>query len=183
MHYRINVNLTEEDYFQFNKFVQFYAPAGKKNFTTARIIISLLPVMIAFLAGIHSGFNTELLAGIILMIPVSVLVFFTFKPFIWFTTKLQIKAMMKKGALYSPVSCVEFYDDHLVDYTPQKQVQINYSSFSSAYVVNSGIVYLFENAVNGVIVPISSFSSAEEWNSFINFISSKTGNVTAVRMK
>lgn len=183
MHYRINVNLTEEDYFEFNKFVQFNAPAGKKNFTATRIIMSLLPVIVVILGRISTGFNTELLAEIILMIPLSVLVFFTFKPFVWFFTKIQIKAMMKKGPLYSSVSCIEFYDDHLIEYTSQKQTQSAYSTIKSVFIVNSQTAYIFENAVSAIIVPASVFSSAQEWNGFVEFLSAKAGNVTAVYTK
>ena len=183
MRYRINVNLTEDDYFEFNKFVQFYASAGKKNFTVARITISLLPVLVVFLGGISSGFNTELLAEIILMIPLSVLVFFIFKPLMWFVTKLQIKSMMKKGPLYSSASCIEFYDEHLIEYSSQKQTQAAYSTVQSVFIVNSQIAYIFENAVSAIIVPASAFPSASEWNGFVEFLSEKVGNVTAVYTK
>lgn len=183
MHYRVNVNLTDNDYFEFNKFVQFNAPAGKKNFTVARTIISLLPFVVVLLHGISDGFNIELLAKFILMIPMCVLLFFTFKPFLWFVTKTQIKAMMKKGPLYSSASCIEFYEDYLIEYTSQKQTQSAYSTMKDVFIVNSQIAYIFENAVSAIIVPASAFSSAQEWNGFVNFLSVKVGNITAVYTK
>lgn len=183
MHFSINVNCNDSEYLEFNRFVQFHTPSGRKANTPARIILALLPLLIGLYNCVESGFSAAGIISAVLMIPLSVLVVFTFEHYMWFFSKLHIKSLMKKNRLYSPASHMEFYEDYFVDYSSDKQVKTAYSTVQSVYIVNSQVVYIFENAIQAFIVPVASFSSLAEWNGFISFLNAKTGNVNIVNTK
>lgn len=137
MLYRFDVNLTEQDYFEFNRFHLFTSHYGKKQFEKSRILISMIPLILRFASYVLSGFAVENLAVCIVYILLSVFIFFISKPLVWFVSKLQIKHMKKQGKLpFTPASTLEFYDDSFVEITPDNKTESKYSLVDSIYIVN-----------------------------------------------
>lgn len=178
MLYRFDVNLTEQDYYEFNRFHIFTSHYGKKQFEKSRILISVIPLILLILrfgSYVLSSFAVENLVVCIVYILLSVFIFFISKPLVWFVSKLQIKQMKKQGKLpFSPASTLEFYDDCFMEITPDNKTESKYSLVDSIYIVNGKMIYIFTNSVLAYILPIAAFASSEQYNSFMDFITKKT---------
>lgn len=175
MLYCFNVNLTEQEYFEFNRFHLFTSHYGKKQFEKIRILATAIPLILWFASYALSGFASENLAVVIVYVLLSGCFFFLTKPFVWFVSKLQIKQMKKGGKLpFTPVSTLEFHNDFFVEITPENKTESNYSLVDSVYIVNGKMIYIFTNSVLVYMLPTSAFVSAEQYNSFMNFITEKT---------
>lgn len=178
MLYRFDVNLTEQDYYEFNRFHLFTSHYGKKQFEKIRILTSVIPLILfilRFASYVLSGFAAENLAVCIVYILLSVFLFFISKPLVWFISKLQIKQMKKQGKLpFTPASTLEFYDDSFVEITPDNKTESKYSLVDSIYIVNGKMIYIFTNSVLAYMLPVKVFESEEQYNSFMDFITEKT---------
>ena len=184
MQFRVNVNLTDEDYYEFNKFFQFCTPAGKKQFFKVRILATLIPVLFLLVELIAAPSEEFYIIAVVMMLLLSVVMFLISKPMFWAIAKAQLKKMKKSGKLpFSYLSTIEFYEDYFVEYTQQRRTQEMYSAVNAVYLVNSKTKYIFNSLVSGYIIPVSAFATEAEYNRFVNFISAKTKPVNAVSFK
>lgn len=184
MLYCIKTKLSDEDYFDFNLFVNFCTPYGKKQFEKARILLSIIPLWTWLLGVLFSHFENIEWFALIVDIVLSVIVYFVTKPFMRFVTKCNCKRMMKKAKVpFTPESTMEFYDDFFVEESPETRTEVKYSSIIQVYQVNSKMIYLFNSTFGAYIIPVSSFANAEEYNSFVNFIATKTTPVISKNFK
>lgn len=175
MKYCFNVKITDKDYMDFNYFHLFKSHYAKKQFQTARVVLSFLPLILWFASYALNGFSDEHFVTLVAYIPLSVILFFTIKPFNKFIVKHQLRSTFRKGKKpYAPDSVMEFYEDMFVEITPENRSQVNYSAVDSVYVVKGEIVYIYLNSAMAHLIPYSVFESENQFNSFIEFIGNKT---------
>ena len=176
MKFKFNVNITQEDYIEFNKIVMSETPAGKKSSKISNLIfIAVCGILILFTL-ITSGFSGEsfIVAGVLIIS--FLLVHLTLNKTI---TNLAVKGTVKsltkiKGKLpYSEHSVLEFYDDVFVEITDDNKTETKYSAIENIF-VNENLVVLFINSMQAYIVPTRSFESNEQKNSLVAFLNGKT---------
>ena len=178
MKFQFNVNLSKQDYIDFNIFWQTKSPYGRKQFIGFRIIIAIIVLMIV---GLQIFNNTLSTYSIIDFIPVFALLLvveiFLSKFLSWFY-KGHIKMLSKKGKLgYSAESVVEFYDDRFTETTVDNKTEHKYTAIERISVVGEKVVYIHTNSMMAFILPISCFENLQQYNEFLGFIKGKSINV------
>ena len=176
MKFKFNVNITQEDYIEFNKIVMTDTPAGKKSSKISNLIfISVCAILVLFTL-ITSKFSGEGFIATGVLIIAFLLVHLTLNKTI---NNLAVKATVKsltkiKGKLpYSENSVLEFYDDVFVEITDENKTESKYSAIENI-IVNENLVVLFINSMQAYIVPTRSFESIEQKNSLVEFLNGKT---------
>ena len=175
MKFKFNVNITQEDYIEFNKIVMTETPAGKKSSKISSLIFIAVCVILVLLTLVNSKFSGVgfIVTGILII--AFLLVYLTLNKAI---NNLAIKATVKsltkiKGKLpYSENSVLEFYDDVFVEITDDNKSEMKYSAIENVF-VNEKLVVLFINSMQAYIVPTRSFESIEQKNSFIEFLNER----------
>lgn len=184
MLYRINTKLSNDDYLDFNLFVNFCTPYGKKQFLKSRLLLTAIPLWVWVLGVLLSHFENIDFIALVVDILLSVIVFFTTKPFMRFVTKMNCKKMMNKTKVpFTPEATMEFYNDYFVEESAESRTEVKYTAITQVYLVNSKMIYMFNSAVGGYLIPVSAFATAEEYNGFMNFIVTKTKPVEFVNFK
>ena len=74
---------------------------------------------------------------------------------------------------YSPESVMEFYEDHLIETTPDKKIEQKYETLENICIVDKKMIYLYENNVAAFMLPVSCFKSKVELDEFIEFLKRK----------
>ena len=172
--FKFNVNLTDNDYLEYNKFWNFRSHYGKHQLITMRIVLAVVIGIFMIAVLIMNGFSTDGFIGIIPLAILLALMEIFLKRYVTYTLKAQLNSLKKKGKVaYSPVSTLEFYDDYLVEITESNKTEQKYSSIERVSVVRGRAVYLHVNSLMAYILPISAFDNKEQFDSFIEFFNSK----------
>lgn len=178
MSFCFNVNLSQNDYLDFNIFVLFRTPAGRKQIMSMRALIFLMfgAVGIAYFFMSDSLLQTSIFEVLIL---IALAVFqLNLHRFFTFTVKKQIKALKKCGkAPFSENSVLEFFDDFFTEETNDSKSEIKFQGIECVNVVKSTAVYIHINQVQAVIIPMRIFSSQAELEAFVSFLNEKCKNV------
>lgn len=171
--FKFNVNLTDNDYLEYNKFWNFRSHYGKHQLIFMRVILAVVIGIFVLVSFIQKGFSTSTLVSVIPLLILLTLLEIFLKKYITFTLKSQLNSLKKKGKeAYSPVSTLEFYDDYLVEITENNKTEQKYSSIERVSLIN-GTVYLHVNNMMAYIIPISSFENKMHYDRFVEFIKTK----------
>ena len=178
MNYRFNVTITDQDYLDYNTFWMLRSPYGKKQMKIFRIAITVFWVIASLVTLFMDGFSIVSVFGLIPFVIVFFLIQILFPIFFSWALKLQIKILKKSGKMaYSPESMIEFYEDYLVEATSDNKTELKYSAVERISIVDHKMIYIHVNNVMSYILPISSFESREQYDSFLFFLKTKCANI------
>ena len=179
MLYRLNITLTEEDYFAFNCFHSYESPKGKKQFQRLRLMFVLLMAFLAALFVYRHGWPR--------CIPnlISEAVVATIGYFLIFSNKAlrrnmrrQIKRLTENGKMpYDSANTFEFYEDKLVEFTNASRTEKTYPAFERICVLSDRYVYLYTNAIGAYILPIEQVKAQTDFQSFLAYLKEICPNV------
>ena len=178
MLFQLNITLTEEDYLAFNDFHAFGSGHGKKLIRRSRIIfVSLMALLMALVLLVigTSVFALSYAAFLGLFTAVYMLLY---RKILARNIKAQIKRLKKQGKLpFDPVSTLEFYDDKLVEITPSKRTEQNYSTFERICIVQGKYILLYYSSVGAYILPIPQIQAQTDQDAFLRFLSGKCDTI------
>ena len=178
MDFKFNVKLTDQDYFDFNKFWLIRSPYGKKQTRSMRIIITVILGIFIIGCLIRDRFT---LPGVIAATPFAlllVLLHVLLNPWLTWSVKGQLKKMKKVGKMaYAPDSLLEFGEDSMVETTPEEKTERSYGAIERISVVDNRVIYIHTNNVGAYILPLSCFVSQEQCDGFFEFIKTKCPNI------
>lgn len=178
MKFSFNVNLTDEDYLEYNKFCIVRSPYGKKQITTFRTTIAVIFSVFILISLLCGGFSLDSFIKIVPLLILLIVFELCITRFFAFSIKSQIKVSKKSGKLaYSPSSVIEFYDDKLIETTADNKVEQQYSAIERISIVDNKMIYIQVNNAMAFILPISCFESKEQFNSFFEFTRTKFDNI------
>lgn len=178
MKFQFNVNLSEQDYLDYNMFWMIKSPYGKKQFITLRIISSIIICVIFFVILFWGGILDNVFIGISILIIFLILHQLFFKRFFLGTLKGQVKSLKKSGKMaYSESSVIEFYEDYFMEITHDNKVEQKYSVIERISLLDNKAIYIHINNVMAYIIPWTCFESAEQYDSFLEFIKTKCANI------
>ncbi len=174
MNFKLNVNMSDEDYLAYNKFWLLKSPYGRKQAIGLRILIMVLWGLIALRSLFKYDFSIA--AWIVACIYAVCLAVseLLLNPFLAWTAKCQIKGLKKKGKIaYSSSSEFEFYDEYFVETTPENKTEQKYTSIERVSIITDEVLYIHANTVMSYVIPTSCFESKEQYEAFLDFLKTK----------
>ena len=178
MLFNLNINLSEDDYLDFNNFHSFESAHGKKLIRKTRIFFILAMVFLAALDVLILGCTTfsVIYAALLLLFALLYMVFF--KNVLTRNIKGQIKRLKKIGKLpFDPVSTLEFHEDKMVESTAVQRTEQSYSIIERICVVKDRYIFLYKSSVSAYILPVLQVKEQLNQEDFIEFLSKKCTNV------
>lgn len=178
MLFKLNVYLTEDDYFAFNQFHSVESIHGKKTIRKTRFLFCVLIVILAamvLLLGRRMKYSLIFVAVLLLF---SLLYMMFFKKLIVRSVKSQIKQLKKMGKLpFDPASTYEFYEDKMVETAPSGRVEQGYQTLERICVVDRRYVLLYKSSVVAHILPMAQIEEQLNIEEFLTFLKRKCPNV------
>lgn len=176
MKFRFNVNLTEDDYYEFNRFHMIKSEFGKKQILKMRIFVAVFIVIVSLGLLFADDFSYESFITLIPLAVILIVVEFGYVKLTEMILKLQLKSMKKSGKMgFDPTSVLEFYDDAFVEITDTVRTEQKYAVVESININNGQILYIYVNNIRAYLLPLSSFETKEQFGDFIDFLKQKTG--------
>ena len=178
MLFQLNINLSEDDYLDFNKFHSFESMHGKKLINKTRIFFVLAMIILSVLFLLVMGLTAFSITYAVLLLLFTLLYMVFFKKILTRNVKTQIKRLKKVGKLpFDPVSTLEFYEDKMVEITALQRTEQSYSIFERICVVKNRYVLLYKSSVGAYILPVTQIEAQINQKGFIDFLSQKCANV------
>ena len=178
MLFQLNINLSEDDYLDFNKFHSFESMHGKKLINKTRIFFVLAMIILAALFILVKGLTIFTITYAVLLLLFTLLYMVFFKKILTRNVKTQIKRLKKVGTLpFDPVSTLEFHEDKMVEITALQRTEQSYSIFERICVVKDRYVLLYKSSVGAYILPVSQIKEQLNQEDFIAFLAKKCTNV------
>ena len=178
MNFSFNVNLSDDDYLKFNYFMATESDIGKKQVLKYRILLIVIWLIGALVILLRANFSRHVLPFLPFYLVVYLIIRLTYIPCLKWHIKRQIKSMKKNGTmLYSPHTTLEFYDDFLVETTPDSRSEQKYASIKSVSIVTGKAIYFHINYAMAVILPMSCFGPNAQYGDFVEFVQKKFNNV------
>lgn len=176
MRFKLNVNITDDQYVEFNKFHLLRSSYGKKYIKNSRIVINacmaficlsfLLIAVVTKAKSVYAGFA----AGVI----TAVVYNFCLEKVLMGSVEKNIKKQLKDGLnLYTANQTIEFYDDKIVDYNEDERSEISFNKLEQVCSVDGKYLYLYVSAQSAHIIPLTAFNSHREYEEFLEFIESR----------
>ena len=178
MLFRLNINQTEEDYFNFNRFHATETPQGKQSIKKAHTIfvltIVVLSAMILSLQGWTLSSKLYCLA-----IGVWVIIYFaTFKNTLDKNLRKQINRLKETGKLpFDPLSILEFHEDRLVEITDDTHTERRYASIERVCVYKDSYIFLYQSSMGAYVLPLPQVRAQVNQEDFLRFLSQKCNTV------
>lgn len=175
MNFQFNVELTEEEYLDYNRFIMFKSPYNANRTSKIFDIVLVVVLILGALAFILNLLLGEVDVTMIVCLVIIALCKFGYKPLLSFLLSYQIKSLKKKGKLpYSSSATVEFYEDRITEVTDSIRTEVLYSSVEKISILSGKFVYIHINSSMAYILPMRSFESEAQYTSFVEFIEAKT---------
>lgn len=178
MYFKFNVNLTDEDYLNYNMFTQTMTDGGKKQIAFLRGLMIIIILIMCVLC--VSLFEDPLLKVFTCIALLVILVVFLIRipQDLKKSTKRVIKAYSHKSKkLFSESTVLEFFEDSFTEYAPGVKTEVNYSAIECVNILNGRYVFIQQNQLQGYILPFTVFESSEQCTACIDFLRSKISNV------
>lgn len=176
--FRFQVNISDQDYFEFNKYWSLKSRHGRAQIVKIRLLLATITLLFVFLSLFTGSFTLDSFLSTIPMLVVLLILELMIPFIIASSLKMHIKSLQKSGkALYSPTAIMEFYDDKFIENTPDKWTEQYYAGIERISIVNGKVIYIHINNILAYILPITAFASPEEYNSFLAFIKTKSNNI------
>ena len=178
MKFQFNVNTTDKDYFDYNKFWMLRSHYGKKQMMGFRIVIAVIFGVYIFISLYGGNFTVDSFISVIPMAILLIIFELLFSSLFVFFLKGHLKSLKKKGKMgYSPSSVIEFHEDVFIETTPDNKTEQKYSAIERVSVVDNKVFYIHVNNIMSYILPFSCFESNEQYNEFFEFIKTKCSNI------
>lgn len=179
MLFRFVVNVSENDYREYNEFCRFKAPHAKAYLLRLRVIVGGIFLAFILFHLIHFSYSVASLIVCAMLLIACVLYQLLIIPLMKLSIKNSIKIMKKNAKLpYSTCSVVEFYDDRLVEICPNSKSEVGYSMVERISVLGGKAIYIHISNVTAYIIPFACFESDGQYGEFMEFIKTKNANIT-----
>ena len=178
MKFQFNVNTTDKDYLDYNKFWMLRSHYGKKQMMSFRIVMAVIFGVYIFILLYGGNFTVDSFISVIPMAILLIIFELLFSSLFVFILKGHLKSLKKKGKMgYSPSSVIEFYEDSFVETTPDNKTEQRYSSIERISIVDNKMIYIHVNNIMAYILPLSCFETKEQYDGFFEFIKTKSANI------
>jgi hypothetical protein len=161
--------VTDDDYFEFNKYQVYSAPVYRKNMRLQQFLTPLFFVIfgLIFYTYLHRQIFAYAYGGFALLW----IIFY--KKRNTTSMKRRLQKMKNFGKLTDELEVtMRFTDDYIIEETADSFFKLKYTRIESV-VAGEAAVYVFRRVNTAFIVPNRVFQGATEKDSFVAFIKSK----------
>ena len=175
MLFRLNINLTDEDYFQYNRFHALETPQGKAAIKRSHTIFIVALVVMSAMILLLLGWSLPYC----LAIGVWVIIYFaTYKNTLDKNLRKQINRLKETGKLpFDPLSILEFHEDRLVEITDDTHTERRYASIERVCVYKDSYIFLYQSSMGAYVLPLPQVRAQVNQEDFIRFLSQKCNTV------
>lgn len=171
--FQFSYTLSENDYFEFNKYHAFNSPGSKKNMLLFRFGVPIISVVCGLIAGTIVDEPVVTYYFYIAFGIVAILWLIFFKWLMVKQIKKNISRIKKSGKLpYQINVTISFEDDFFVETTENGEARVKYSAIERIIIAEKAI-YIYTNAVQAILLPFTVFSDEQKYDDFIVFIEKK----------
>ena len=174
MNFKFNIQLTEQDYLDYNTFWSLKSPYGKKTMTGIRVMMAIAFGLLILATLLEGDFSSETWTSISLYVILLVVFQLTYNKIYKAFLKGYIKNLKKKGKMgYSPNATITFLDETFFEETPENKTEAKYASIERVSLVGDQVIYIHVNNVLAYILPSSCFESKAKYEKFVEFLKTK----------
>ncbi len=171
MIYRLNVEVNDLDYYDFNIFTLIRSSDARKQRITFRIALTAIIAFVALLPLITEGSSAEFWISRIPYAIVCIVLQLAWIPFLKGAVKSSIKSAKKKGkTMYTPKSELQFFDDRFVETVDGKETEKKYRELYKICVIEEKIIYIYAKKNEAYLLPYTAFSDSSEIDGFLDFL-------------
>ena len=178
MIYKLDVTLTDELYADFNCFTAVEAKNARRNLIKSRVIIYSVLAACLLVIAIVNGFSSFFVFYAVLVTLLAVYNIVNTKKFM---KKRVIKALNKirktSKVPYSPTATMEFYEDKLLEISPNSRIEQDYLGLDRICVVKGRFILLYNSDIGAYILPEQQVKAQVDLDEFIAFITQKCDKV------
>ena len=178
MHYKLNVTLTEADYYNFNYFQAFETPHGKKTLLKCRIILALCMALIAAIAVVIRGWSQTSMIYVLICVLLTVVFSLFLKKIMVNSLKKQLIELKKAGKLhFSPKSEIEFCENGIVETTLTERSEKSYDAIEKICVLGDRYIFLYTSSIGAYILPLSQVKTQTGKKKLLDFLQTKCNKI------
>jgi len=174
MQFKLDINLTEDDYLEYNLFHAMQSNTGKKQIRKSRIFLAVVTVILIAIVFLILGctffsITYAILLGLFMGLYILFLVNVVKR-----NIKSQIKKLKKTGKLpFDAVSRLEFHEDKIIEITDSKRIEQGYEVLERICIVGDRFVYLYYSSIGAFILPVPQIKNQIDQDDFLNFLFQK----------
>ena len=178
MPFKMNITLTQDDYLAFNYCHTTASSFGKKRLRRTRIGILAVGVILSAVTVLLRGWSVDAAISVTAYMLFSVLCAMFFKRGVKRSMQIEIKAMEKRGRLpMPPTSCIEFFEDKLVETTESTRVEQGYQEMERICIYRDRYIFLYNSGSSAYILPIEQIKQQVYYDDFMDFLFQKCDTV------
>ena len=171
--FKFNITLTDDDYFEYNKYTFLNSPTGKKSLFRQRLQLPIMSAFALIIFFIAKADSTLIITEAIFLAIISILGIIFSK---FFFLKRMRRSFNKRKKLeklpFDEDSTLLFENEAIISTTAESEMTTKYSRLERI-IESDKAVYLYVDSVRAYIIPLRTFSSDVDKQQFINFIKSK----------
>ena len=179
MLYRFGVNLTDDEYYKFNVFMQTRSEMGKKNVWLTRIVFTVAAVIFALVL-FSTGTLGVMSIPFLIQVAIVILIFqIKYIAIVKYFIRKAIESYKEQGKfIYSPESVIEFDEDKLYEITDESKIEQMLSNMEFVSICEyDKVIYISRNAAMTFVMPYRVFENDEQREEFIEFLRRKCNKV------
>lgn len=176
--YKFNIEMTEQDFYEFNK---YHITESKENKKSVRTIRWYVPIIFFFLAVYYIvGSEDVWLSAYIIAVCLlfSLIWIFSANKIMLKSFERWMKKKKKNGELqfyFEKAAVIEFYEEYFTETSEKKKTELNYNAIYKVSVLEGKAIYIYQSPALVNIIPFSAFCDDAQRAEFIEFIKQKTG--------
>ena len=165
--------ITENDYIRFNEHHALTFKTGKRGLLIYRFAMPYVSICFIFVIWAISRDWELVITNAVGLGILSLICILFAKNFYLSSVRRNIKLLKKNGKLpYDSNNHISFDETSFTDADENISSTYKYAAIETVYVTPTDI-YLYLNSTSAIIMPYSIFSSVDEINNFIAFLSTK----------
>lgn len=182
MRYRFDMDLTDEDYYNFNVFMQTKTESGKRNILISRILCIIFTMILAFMIWLTGILGDKPILFLVLVVINGIIFQIKYISLLKNKIRKTISMYKKQGKFtYSAKSVIEFDEERIYETTEESKIEQTLSNAEYVSVCESDkAIYIRINAAMTFVMPYRVFESDEQREEFVEFLRTKCKKVYVI---
>lgn len=178
MEYQMRIDLTGQDYVEYNYFHTLHSANGKRSLNNTRFLLWFIFAVAAVMILVNTGVSVFSLVMILLLAVFIAVYSAMLKKFIRKNLSAQLERLGEDGKPpYSPVTMLVFAENKLTATGEGKRTELWYSALERVCLYEDRYLFLYESSLSAMIVPVSQVQAQVDYPAFLLFLEQKCGKI------